>query len=156
MIQYFSNSCSWQLSVSSSSKSWCTHFWTVSVFRYCSCFVLCFMRYKNHLNTKLSSWSVFRVKGTRQWKSSPIEKKNLYQTVSGLDPRREYEIRMVAKNGEYETSSKVEVIPASEGQSNLSWGGQGLWWHAEYMRGGAIPVVFWHCWSVKIWWPGIV
>ncbi|KAK4304075.1 hypothetical protein Pmani_023968 [Petrolisthes manimaculis] len=55
-----------------------------------------------------------RVKGSTNWKSSPLEKKNLYQTVSGLDPRREYEIRMVAKNGEYETSSKVEVIPASE------------------------------------------
>lgn len=84
------------------------------------------MQYENLIYTKLSPSSVYRVKGRQKWKSSPIEKKNLYQTVSGLDPRREYEIRMVAKNGDYETSSKVEVIPASEGQSNLDWGGQGL------------------------------
>ncbi|XP_071547081.1 uncharacterized protein [Panulirus ornatus] len=55
-----------------------------------------------------------RVQGTDTWKSSPVESRHLYQTITGLDPRRNYEIRMVARDGPYETPSEVIVIPASE------------------------------------------
>nr|XP_045622235.1 uncharacterized protein LOC123772893 isoform X5 [Procambarus clarkii] len=57
-----------------------------------------------------------RVKGTEHWKSSPVERANLHQTISGLDPRRTYEIRMVAKDGDLETPSEIVIIPSSEEQ----------------------------------------
>ncbi|KAG7157354.1 Neuroglian-like 1 [Homarus americanus] len=57
-----------------------------------------------------------RVKGTQHWKSSPVERQHLYQTISGLDPRRSYEVRIVAKDGPYETPSDIKYLAATEGQ----------------------------------------
>ncbi|KAK8753308.1 hypothetical protein OTU49_003810, partial [Cherax quadricarinatus] len=55
-----------------------------------------------------------RVQGTEHWKASPVERDSLDQTISGMDPRRAYEIRMVAKDGPYETPSDIILIPPSE------------------------------------------
>ncbi|XP_042243141.1 neuroglian-like isoform X6 [Homarus americanus] len=55
-----------------------------------------------------------RVKGTQHWKSSPVERQHLYQTISGLDPRRSYEVRIVAKDGPYETPSDIKYLAATE------------------------------------------
>ncbi|XP_068231636.1 uncharacterized protein [Palaemon carinicauda] len=56
-----------------------------------------------------------RVQGATSWQQSPMERERLYQTLTGLDPRRSYEVRMVAKDGPYETPSNIILIPASEG-----------------------------------------
>ncbi|XP_069991277.1 uncharacterized protein [Penaeus vannamei] len=55
-----------------------------------------------------------RIQGTSEWQSSPVERRHLYQTLSGLDPRRNYEVRVVARDGDYETPSGITVIQASE------------------------------------------
>ena len=41
---------------------------------------------------------------------SPIEENTLHQSLSGLDPYKAYEMRMVAKDGEFETPSEIKVI----------------------------------------------
>lgn len=64
---------------------------------------------------------VGRVQGTDVWKSWPVEERHLYQTVRGLDPRRTYEVRMVARDGPYETPSQAVLVPASEGKYTTSF-----------------------------------
>merc|ERR1739842_235874 len=56
-----------------------------------------------------------RIKGGNDWKNMPVEKEHLYQTLSGLDPRRAYEVRVIAKDGKYETPSAIVMIEPTMG-----------------------------------------
>ncbi|KAK7070825.1 hypothetical protein SK128_024045 [Halocaridina rubra] len=55
-----------------------------------------------------------RVEGANSWRKSRVEDEKLHQTLTGLDPRRSYEVRVIARDGEYETPSDIILIPASE------------------------------------------
>ncbi|CAL4088931.1 unnamed protein product, partial [Meganyctiphanes norvegica] len=51
-----------------------------------------------------------RIKGSNGWQNTTVEKDHLYQTLRGLDPRRAYEVRVIAIDGQFETPSKIVMI----------------------------------------------
>ncbi|XP_050687578.1 uncharacterized protein LOC126981013 isoform X4 [Eriocheir sinensis] len=66
-----------------------------------------------------------RRNGSKEWKNSSVQREDLQQTVSGIDPRHAYEVRVVARDGPFETPSEIIIIPASEGVKKTATSGGG-------------------------------
>ncbi|XP_076034234.1 uncharacterized protein LOC143021011 isoform X2 [Oratosquilla oratoria] len=62
----------------------------------------------------------YRPLGAEAWRTTPVENNHLYQVIRGLDPRKTYEVRVVAKDGDFETPSEIMLIEATEGKRKTS------------------------------------